>query len=64
MQKRKKIKRGQNIQILVSCRHTAIKSGTIICDLSDHFPTFVQMPSKQQKTLKKPKLTGRLVKKS
>jgi len=42
-------------QILVSCRHNAIKSGTIICDLSDHFPTFVQMPSKLQKNTEKTK---------
>jgi hypothetical protein len=42
-------------QILASCRRTSFESGTIITDLSDHFPTFILSPPEKQKNSKKTK---------
>jgi hypothetical protein len=42
-------------QILTSCRQSHFKTGTIIQDLSDHFPTFILTPSKGAKNGEKTK---------
>ncbi len=42
-------------QILASCRRTSFESGTIITDLSDHFPTFILSPPEKQKNGEKTK---------
>ena len=41
--------------ILTSCRQTSFRTGTIIHDLSDHFPTFILTPEKNQKNGEKTK---------
>jgi hypothetical protein len=42
-------------QILTSCRQSHFKTGTIIHDLSDHFPTFILTPHKDAKNGEKTK---------
>jgi hypothetical protein len=41
--------------ILLSCKHNEIRTGTIISDLSDHFPTFVCAGNKAPKHAEKSK---------
>jgi hypothetical protein len=52
-------------QILTSCRQTSFETGTIITDLSDHFPTFILTPQqKQKKMVKKLKPLGHFLMKT
>ena len=41
--------------ILVSCRQNSFDSGTIVTDVSDHFPTFILTPNEKQKNDEKTK---------
>jgi hypothetical protein len=41
--------------ILVSCRQNSFVSGTIVSDVSDHFPTFILIPNEKQKNDEKTK---------
>jgi hypothetical protein len=42
-------------QILVSCRQDSFESGTIVTDVSDHFPTFILTPHTNKKNGEKTK---------
>ena len=46
--------------IITNTRSSIINSGTIVIDISDHFMTFIQLPSKYPKSFQKEKVTHNL----